>query len=119
MLIYLMNSNVKFVNNLKYVSLSFVPYLYLSYIVGLSLYQHHCTIPVCYKQSDLNHTTYKHSRVPTASYKSYNLTRCPIFVLYLCEEGICPIFSLKMSHKSYNLGLLSYNYFQIHVQPAY
>ncbi len=57
--------------------------------------------------------------MPTASYKSYNLTRCPIFVLYLTEEGICPIFSLKMSYKSYNLGVLSYNYFQIHVQPAY
>ncbi len=58
-------------------------------------------------------------RVPTASYKSYNLTRCPIFVLYLGEEGISPIFSLKMSYKSYNLGVLSYNYFQIHVHPAY
>ncbi len=58
-------------------------------------------------------------RVPTASYKSYNLTHCPIFVLYLGEEGICPIFFLKMSYKSYNLGVLSYNYFQIHVQPAY
>ncbi len=55
----------------------------------------------------------------TASYKSYNLTRCPIIVLYLGEEGICPIFSLKMSYKSYNLGVLSYNYFQIHVRPAY
>ncbi len=59
------------------------------------------------------------TRVPTASYKSYNLTHCPIFVLYLGEEGICPIFFLKMSYKSYNLGVLSYNYFQIHVQPAY
>ena len=47
-------------------------------------------------------------RVPTASYKSYNLTYCPIFVLYLSEEGICPIFSLRMSYKSYNLGVLSY-----------
>ena len=50
---------------------------------------------------------------------SYNLAHCPIFDLYLGEEGICPIFSLKMSYKSYNLGVLSYNYFQIHVQPAY
>ncbi len=58
-------------------------------------------------------------RVPTASYKSYNLTQCPIFVLYLDDEGICPILFLKMSYKSYNLGVLSYNYFQIHVQPAY
>ncbi len=58
-------------------------------------------------------------RVPTASHKSYNLTRCPIFVLYLGEEGICPIFSLKMSYKSYNLHVLSYNHFQIHVQPTY
>ncbi len=54
-------------------------------------------------------------RVPTASYKSYNLTHCPIFVLYLGEEGICPIFYLKMSHESYNLGVLSYNHFQTHV----
>ena len=52
---------------------------------------------------------FKTFRVPTASYKSYNLTRCPIFVLYLGEEGICPIFSLKMSYKSYNLDVLSYN----------
>ncbi len=44
-----------------------------------------------------------------ASYKSYNLARCPIFVLYLDEEGICPILFLKMSYKSYDLGLLSYN----------
>ena len=58
-------------------------------------------------------------RVPTASYKSYNWTHCPLFVLYLGEEGICPIFFLKMSYKSYNLGVLSYNYFQIHVQHAY
>ncbi len=58
-------------------------------------------------------------RVPTASYKSYNLALCPIFVLYLDEEAICPILFLKMSYKSYYLGLLSYNYFQIHVQPAY
>ncbi len=56
---------------------------------------------------------------PRRPYKSFNLTHCPIFVLYLDEEGICPIFSLKMSYKSYNLGVLSYNYFQIHVQPAY
>ena len=59
------------------------------------------------------------ARVPTASYRSYNLSCCPIFVLYLGEEGICPIFSLKMSYKSYNLGVLSFNYFQIHVRPAY
>ncbi len=58
-------------------------------------------------------------RVPTASYKSYNLAHCPIFILYLGEEGIFPILFLKMSYKSYILGLLSYNYFQIHVQPAY
>ena len=57
--------------------------------------------------------------IDTASYKSYNLTRCPIFVLYLGEEGICPILFLKISYKSYNLGVLFYNYFQIHVQPAY
>ena len=56
--------------------------------------------------------------MPTASYKSYNLA-CPIFVLYFGEEGICPILFLKMSYKSYNLGLLSYNHFQIHIQPAY
>ncbi len=54
-----------------------------------------------------------------ASYKSYIFTRCPIFVLYLGEEGICPIVFFKMSYKSYNLGVLSYNNFQIHVQPAY
>ncbi len=53
-----------------------------------------------------------------ASYKSYNLTHCPIFVLYLGEEGICPIFFSKMSYKSYNLGVLSYNYFQVHVQTS-
>ncbi len=40
-------------------------------------------------------------RVLTASYKSYNLAHCPIFVLYLGEEGICPIIFLKMSYKSY------------------
>ena len=32
-----------------------------------------------------------------ASYKFYNLTRYPIFVVYLGEEGICPIFlSVKL-----------------------
>ncbi len=50
---------------------------------------------------------FKIHRVPTASYKSYNWARCPIFVLYLGEEGICPILFLKLSYKSYNLGLLS------------
>ena len=33
------------------------------------------------------------TRVPTASYKSYNLDLCPIFVLYFCQCGFCPIFS--------------------------
>ena len=41
-----------------------------------------------------------------------------LVVLYFGEEGICPILFLKMSYKSYKLGLLSYNYFQIHIQPA-
>ncbi len=57
-------------------------------------------------------------RVPTASYKSYNLTRCPIFVLYFGEEGICPIFFLKMSYKSYNLGVLSYNFVSLFIALA-
>ena len=26
-----------------------------------------------------------------ASYKSYNMTHCPVFVLYLDEEGICSV----------------------------
>ncbi len=51
---------------------------------------------------------FKIHRVPTASYKSYNWARCPIFVLYLGEEGICPILFLKMSYKSYNV--MSYNW---------
>ena len=34
-------------------------------------------------------------RMPSASYKPYNLT-CPIFVVYLGEEGIYPLYSLKM-----------------------
>ncbi len=56
--------------------------------------------------------------MPIASYKSYNLA-CPIFVLYLGKEGVCPKLLLEIPYQSYNLGLLSYNYFQIHVQPAY
>ncbi len=31
-------------------------------------------------------------RVPTASYKSYNLLLCPIFLLYFGKDGICPIY---------------------------
>ncbi len=35
--------------------------------------------------------------------------------IWIIQEGICPILFLKMSYKSDNLGLLSYNYFQIYV----
>ena len=67
----------------------------------------------------------KLKKAPVAEFTFSGCPRRPInpiiwlIVLYLGEEGICPILFLKMSYKSYNLGLLSYNYFQIHVQPAY